>query len=224
MEFLSTPKNTKAREQLLESKIVYDLMLAAANKGYGLLSYKSATDTDGFDVVLDDRQTIIPIQLKTVLGSTNEWKIHRTLIRPRIDDLETHQLHAIHRHVGRAGGIMLSKISINGHDLNIDYYYSDFLIIKLIYHTFINLPKKQALRIDKLRRDLIDEAQGKFTYPFCAFVKLKSPDELLAIAGLRSKFFSFWRGYFQEYLRFKNISIFESHIGKEDFKPNILII
>jgi hypothetical protein len=106
-KFLSAAKNTKAREQLLENKVVFDLMLAAAKRGYGLLSYKSATDTDGFDVVFDDRQTLIPIQLKTVSGSTKKWDIHRTLIKPKIDDLEMHQLYATHRHIGRAGGIIL---------------------------------------------------------------------------------------------------------------------
>jgi hypothetical protein len=211
-KFLSAAKNTKAREQLLESKVIYDLMLAAAKRGYGLLSYKSATDTDGFDVVLDDRQTLIPIQLKTVSGSTKKWEIHRTLIRPKIDDLEMHQLYATFRHMGRAGGIILSSISIEGEDIEVQYYYSDFLIIELLCHGIVERPKKQLIRIEQLRRELIDEAKGKVEYPICAFVGVKSPEELLAIAGLQSKAYSLWRGYFQEYLRFQNIPEHTSHL------------
>ena len=85
--FLRAEKNSKSREFLLTSRVIHDLMVAAAARGYDLLVYVPTVDSDGFDLILDDRDTFLPLQLKSVIsdGKATEWAIHRKLLRP-----ETH--------------------------------------------------------------------------------------------------------------------------------------
>ena len=63
--FLRAERNSKPREFLLTSRVIHDLMVAAAARNYNLLVYVQTVDSDGFDLILDDRDRFLPLQLKS---------------------------------------------------------------------------------------------------------------------------------------------------------------
>jgi hypothetical protein len=226
-KFLKSPGYSKARELLLTSKIKYDMLLAAAVRGYDLLIYTPTVDCDGFDLIFDDRLTLVPIQLKSVFVDTNNikkcrkrpkdrWEIHRKLIRPQFSNLEGFRLHSP-SYGGRGGGILLVDIKEehHGESLEISYFYSDFLIIHLFLENLIQPKKIPPFKIDALKYEIIDQMDGKFNLPKWAFVKAKSPEHLLALAGLSSRVGSLWREHMNGLLSCKNIPNYQLALGSE---------
>lgn len=215
--FLSSSRYSNARELLLTSRIKHDLLLAAAVCGYDLLIYTPTVDCDGFDLIFDDRLTLVPIQLKTVAGKTNSWKIHRKLIRPLFSNLEGFRLHSPSHGAGRGGGIILVDIKEehHGESLEISYFYSDFLIIHLFLENLFQPKRISPFKIDALKYEIIGQMDGMFKLPKWAFVKAKSPEHLLALAGLSSRVNSLWREHMYELLCYKNIPNFLSVFGTE---------
>ena len=83
-------QNTHAIEELFNYRLLYDLKLAAFDRGYHLLTYYTDVDHDGFDVILDDRDNLRKTQLKTVASDsgTKSWGIHRSILRPVPNNFE----------------------------------------------------------------------------------------------------------------------------------------
>src|SRR2546422_277113 len=106
--FLRAEKNSKPREFLLTSRVIHDLMVAAAARGYDLLVYAPTVDSDGFDLILDDRDRLLPLQLKSVIsgGKTSEWAIHRKLLRPELHEIEWFGFEPSQCGEGRGGGVL----------------------------------------------------------------------------------------------------------------------
>jgi hypothetical protein len=226
--FITTSRYSNAKELLLTSRIKYDLLLAAALHGYDLLIYTPTVDCDGFDLIFDDRRTLVPIQLKSVFVDTNNikkrrkrpkdrWEIHRKLIRPLFSNLEGFRLHSPSYGAGRGGGILLVNIKEEYHreSLEISYFYCDFLVLHLFLENLIQPKKISPSKINDLKYEIIDTMDGKFWLPKWAFVKAKSPEHLLALAGLGSRVSSLWREYMYELLCCKNIPSFQSELGSE---------
>ena len=68
-QWLIEPRNSHAKESLLNNRLFYDVKLAAARRGYYLNTYFDDVDKDGFDVIFDDQDTLIKTQLKTVAST-----------------------------------------------------------------------------------------------------------------------------------------------------------
>ncbi len=64
--FLLEGENSRTKESLVNYRLFYDLKLAAALQGYDLSLYTPDVDRDGFDIILDDQDSVRKIQLKTV--------------------------------------------------------------------------------------------------------------------------------------------------------------
>lgn len=88
--FLSAYERSASREYLLTTRLVHDLGVAAAVSGYDLLVYLATVDTDGFDVIFDDRERLVAMQLKSMVdkGKAADWSVRRSLLRPRAEDAE----------------------------------------------------------------------------------------------------------------------------------------
>ena len=89
-KFLFAPKNSHAKESLINNKLLFDLKLAAAERGYFLNVYLPEVDKDGFDMIFDDHDLVVKTQLKTVMrgAGTSSWKIHKRILRPTVDLVE----------------------------------------------------------------------------------------------------------------------------------------
>ena len=62
--FLFKEKNSRTKESLVNYRLFYDLKLAAALDGYDLSLYTPDVDRDGFDIIIDDHDSVRKIQLK----------------------------------------------------------------------------------------------------------------------------------------------------------------
>ncbi len=67
-------ENTDAREEVLNHRLHYDLKIAPAERDYHLLSYIADVDHDGFDVILDDRDNLRKIQLKSTVKKVSVFR------------------------------------------------------------------------------------------------------------------------------------------------------
>ena len=188
-KYLLNPKNSHSRESLVNDKLFFDLKLAAAERGYFLNIYTPEVDKDGFDIILDDHDTVIKIQLKTVMKAANvyQWDIHKSLLRPNRYICEDLGFEFSPTGTGYQGGVILIELGTkNG--LTVDYYYTDIIIIAGIRDGIIdmaNLPSKE--KTDALFKQLSDGvSHQKISVHKTMFIKAKSPSSLLAFIGLHN--------------------------------------
>jgi hypothetical protein len=123
--FLSDSHKSGSREYILTTRLVHDLTVAAAERGYDLLVYLPTVDSDGFDVIVDDRDRLVPIQLKSIVkgGKVSQWKIRRKLIRPEPEFAELYGFESSPNGVGRAGGVILTTVVAAG-EAKVDVWYA----------------------------------------------------------------------------------------------------
>jgi len=90
-------------------RLIYDLQFAASKIGYFLEVYKGEVDQDGFDIILDDRDNIRKIQVKTVISGsrTSSWQIHKALLRPHYRFVEKLGFEPSPEGEGYQGGVIL---------------------------------------------------------------------------------------------------------------------
>jgi hypothetical protein len=157
--FFNDRANFHARESIFKHKVIYDLKLAAAERGYHLQSYTTDVDHDGFDLILDDGRNLKKLQLKTVLSCNDvyEWKIHSNIIKPTL--IESEEI--FHTHLGanypeNQGGVILMKINAfkGGNELECTYLYTDFLIIAAFYHKIFSYSNLNYEKIKQLYEKL----------------------------------------------------------------------
>jgi hypothetical protein len=169
-------------------------MTAAASSGYDLLVYTPTVDSDGFDLIIDDRDFLLPLQLKSVIfdGKASRWTIHRKLIRPRIHEIEWFGFEPSACGEGRGGGVLLIEIHGSSSVIELSYLYTDLRILTAIWLGIIPKPAASLKRLIKLRQDLEAEPSGKVSVPRSAFLRVRSPNHLLALAGLHSSYHGAW--------------------------------
>jgi hypothetical protein len=192
--YLKLPGASHAREELLMHRLLFDLKLAAARRGYHLLTYRSDVDVDGFDCILDDRDTLRKFQVKSVIGGTGTWEIHRKLLRPDMYSAEMFGFEPTH--VGQEGGVILIKASeMPNRDLAIGYRYTDLHILTAIDSGLIKCRADTKAAVDRAMKSLRnpDEAPDRIEISSGAFVTAKSVDALLALAGIHSTCDHQWR-------------------------------
>jgi hypothetical protein len=192
--FLRAEKNSKSREFLLTSRVIHDLMVAAASRNYDLLVYAPTVDSDGFDLILDDRDTFLPLQLKSVIsgGRATEWAIHRKLLRPAPHQIEWFGFEPSPSGEGRGGGVLLIEVKANDNTADVVYRYTDLRILTAYWLGLITITPRTKQRLDRLRNELSEHPSGKVDVPRTAFLKARSPEHLLALAGLHSRFSTSW--------------------------------
>jgi hypothetical protein len=199
--YLFAPENGHSKESIINNKLFFDIKLAAAERGYFLNIYLPEVDKDGFDIILDDQDSLTKIQLKTVMKNapTTSWNIHKTLLRPSYLYCEQLGFESSPTGTGYQGGIILIEIDA-GNGLQVKYYYTDIIILLGIRENIIELnspPTDKA--INKLFVDLGSGlSHDKVAVNKNMFIKAKDPAGLLALAGLHNTAnTSIWRYHIQ---------------------------
>lgn len=194
--FLSDPRNSLSREAILMHRLIYDAQVAAAARGYFLEIYHGEVDQAGFDVVLDDQDQLKRLQVKTVIDNskTSSWSIHKTILRPDRQLVERMDFEPSPEGAGSQGGIVLMKVACHGLSIDVDYYYTDVFVLKAFDVGIIS--RSQPLRKAAVKRVYNQLQRGKShdKIKICksVFLKAKSPDHLLALAGLHSNCNTMW--------------------------------
>jgi hypothetical protein len=194
--FLSDSDRSISREYILTTRLIHDLTVAAVERGYDLLVYLPTVDSDGFDVILDDRDRLVPIQVKSIVegGRARRWKIRRTLIRPEPKAAELYGFEPSPTGVGRGGGVILITASAEGEaKIDVRYAYTDIDVLSAMWLDIIPRSAAQKARLRRLRAELESEPGGSVALPRSAFLPAGSPEHLLCLCGLHSRLDQPWR-------------------------------
>ena len=114
-KYLFEPSNSHARESIINHKLLFDLKIAAAERGYFLNTYLPEVDQDGFDIIFDDHDLVIKTQIKTVMAGarTLGWRIKKRILRPDLDMIEKLGFEPSPYGEGVGGGVILIQINTN---------------------------------------------------------------------------------------------------------------
>lgn len=189
--FLNEPKNMHAREAILMHRLFLDTKLAAARRSYYLNTYFDDVDHDGFDVILDDQDSIKKIQVKSVGAdnATRTWEIHKTILRPSLGMSDKLGFEASPEGIGVEGGVVLIEYTVEDGELLAKYYYTDvFILLAFELGLIVRRHKASSKTIQKcllgLRKGLGNEG---LSVPKAAFLAASGPDALLSLMGLHSQ-------------------------------------
>lgn len=200
-EFLREPVNTVTKERIFYNRLYSDLKLAAARHQYPLSLFEPEVDRDKFDIVLDDGDSERRIQLKTVLKSafTASWETTKRFLRPEMAFGE--KLGISPADCGLGGGFILIEIDAADDQAPVTYYYTDYFITQAFDMRMLAEAKPDGQTARKRgrpphsRKQFAEEflatlhsgdPSDEVRVPFQLFVRAKSADALLALAGLHN--------------------------------------
>src|SRR6185295_11252771 len=138
-----------------------------AASGYDLLVYLPTVDADGFDVIFDDRDRLVAMQLKSIVadGRAADWKIRRSLLRPRAEDADVFGFKSPRSGAGRGGGVILSTATAVGEGIEVVYSYTDMFVLSVLWSNILKKRKPQQQRLLRLRAELQAESTGLVEIP-----------------------------------------------------------
>ncbi|WP_028574628.1 hypothetical protein [Desulfonatronovibrio hydrogenovorans] len=195
--FFFDASNSHGKESLINNKLLFDLKLAAANRGYFLNVYLPEVDQDGFDMIFDDHDLVVKTQLKTVMkgaGTTN-WNIHKRILRPTIDQIKYFGLELSPYGEGVGGGVILIEIDA-AQDFSVRYFYTDLVILCGFRDNLLKVSRPPSN--DTISRFFTKLYNGsgkeRISVPKSLFLEARSPESLLALMGLHNNIStSIWR-------------------------------
>ena len=188
-EFLKACSNTSIRESILLYRLVYELKLAAARAEYHLEVYLPTVDQDGFDIVVDDKEFIRKLQLKSVMSSAKEWKIHKTMLRPDFRACESLGFERSPVGCGTDGGVILAEVDARGEEMTVGYYYTDIYVITALRLGVVQRSAGDRNRAEEFCRDLGSSgvSHDRIVVPRSLFISVKTPDHILTLVGLHGR-------------------------------------
>jgi hypothetical protein len=223
-KYLKDDKNSVFREKLVNYKFFYEVKHSAAKAKTDIKIYNPEVDRDGYDVLLDDGERIVPFQLKTFLSTsrTSKWEIRKGLLRPLHYNCQSLGFEFSPEGEGIEGGFILVEIEIKDNEISdFEFYYTDCYILTafesgLIKHKNKTYSDKLQNFLTKLRKGFRGE---KIEITSLCLVKVKSVDDILALSGLPSIKQRQWR------IDFKNSynDLITGTISPED-KENLIDI
>lgn len=188
--FLFEDKNSRTKESLVNNRLRYDLKLAAALSDYDLSLYTSDVDRDGFDIILDDHDSVRKMQLKTVLktAATTTWFIHKAMLRPEYKFCAELGFELSPSGTGVQGGVILMELDPHGDSMDIRYHYTDVFVIAALSLGIVMRKRKIASKVFNTFYSNVKEGDSseKVKVPKSFFVEAKSPGHLLGLMGLHN--------------------------------------
>ncbi len=189
--FLFKEKNSRTKESLVNYRLFYDLKLAATLRGYDLSLYTPDVDRDGFDIILDDQDSVRKIQLKTVLknSTTSTWHIHKSMLRPDAEFCEELGFDPTHSGTGVQGGVILMELDPLNDSMDIRYHYTDVFVITALNLNIVNRsPKIRSTIFDTFDQNIRNgPSNEKMPVPKSLFVEAKGPEHLLGLMALHNR-------------------------------------
>ena len=186
---LKKPENSVVREKLFKHRFLYDVQLAFLSRGKSILYYESDYDKDGFDLLFDNLGTQKHIQMKSILSSSKRstFDVHRSLLRPSINELNNFPLAHDSFGVGYGGGVVLIEANVNAEIVSIKYKYCDGLILTAFHAGYFKYSSKikQNSVIKAFERFQDPKAiGGTVTLTKSCFIEFKNVSALFNYLGL----------------------------------------
>jgi hypothetical protein len=231
-EYLADGANSHSREEILTCRFLFDVKLAAATRGYHLLSHYSDVDHNGFDIILDDLLHVIRLQLKSVLHNAANpnpnWNdIQRFVLRPNVHSWET-MGYVVGASPGAEGGVVLIELTFdNNNNLVISYFFSDVYMVTAVAEDIVQRhgnTRNAAMNV--LIQLEVGASNDVVTLTKQMFVPAATPAHCLALMNFPSTVNpTNWRGL---------IKVYANHVwgdaslpmmgfaNADDMKPSIL--
>lgn len=189
--FLKNSINSLVREEIFNHRLFFDLKKAAATRHYHLKIFSAKVDFEGYDVVIDDNHKIGRFQIKSRLDSkTSVWNIHKRMLLPRQRNAELMRFDNGLCPENDNGVILIDIKSVINEldDYLVEYYYTDYYIIKSIATGLIHRNKRIVKNANEIIEQLALTKKGssRINISKSLFVKAKNPSCLLAICGFDS--------------------------------------
>lgn len=195
-DFMASPCHSLSREAILMHRLIYDVQVAAAARGYFLEIYHGEVDQAGFDIILDDQDQMKKLQVKTVMAhsKTSLWSIHKSILRPSSQLAERIDFEPSPEGAGSQGGVVLMEFACHGPSIDVDYYFTDVFILKAFDVGIISRSQPPRMSTVKKVYNQLQEGTSheKIKIRKSAFLKAKSPHHLLALAGFHSNCNTMW--------------------------------
>lgn len=197
-KFLKAPENTRTRERIFFHRVYFDMKMAAARQGYHLGLFEPDVDRDGFDVVLDDRDSLRQFQLKSATrrSKTNRWRTTLRFLRPTFEQIGRMHFEFSPRGEGRGGGIIVMLIDDSREECPVTYLYTDLYVICSLWLGVLRETKIRPVNPKRPSRRAVAEQimlqlhgggiDGELILPRKVFLEAKSPASLLALMGFHS--------------------------------------
>lgn len=207
VKFLKESRNSVSRENIFNHLLNYDLKIASAHRNYDLEIYKADVDRYGYDFILNDRDTFRALQVKTVIGKVNKWRIQKHLLRPNPINYEILGFEASSEGEGQEGGIIVIEVVLHQDQIQrYRYFYTDVYILNALRAGFIT----KRIKMHKLNDFLLMLGRGsrtdKVSIPKSYFVEALSVEHLLSLMGLHSRYNHSWRSDLSVYFGLKGES------------------
>ncbi len=188
-ETLKKPENSVVREKLFKHRFLYDVQLAFLSRGHSILYYESDYDKDGFDLLFDSLGTQKHIQMKSILSSSKRstFDVHRTLLRPKTDELNNFPLSHDGFGAGYGGGVVLIEADVVDDTVNLKYRFCDGLILTAFYSGYFRYKSQlKQNSVNKVFASFQDPRSmgGSVTLTKSCFVEFKSILALFDYLGL----------------------------------------
>ena len=206
--YLDKSSNSTVREAIFNYRLFYDIKIASAKNNNDVQIYLPEIDNKGYDIIIDDNDTFKPFQVKTVnkVTSKGKWDLHKTLIRPtgELSLLLYDELSPATS--GIQGGFILINPVLNKDKTDVkevDYYYTDIVLITCFLHGFIKKYKTSQQSAERFLKELIQgKSHDKIQVPIHFLVKAKDANSLLALCDLHSTNQSaYLSSYLNKYLK-----------------------
>lgn len=197
--FLKAKVNSVSRERIFHNKLFFDLKLAAARRDYHLSIFEPEVDREAFDVFLDDGDNERRIQVKTVLASssTTNWNSTRRFMRPEL--IYGERLMIAPADCGAGGGFLLIEIDDSSVEAPVTYFYTDYFVATALSMRLLREKTAPVRKGRGRKKESREETASKFLHNLRSgnagdyiglalplFVRLRSPDSLLALMNLHS--------------------------------------
>lgn len=209
--YLDKSSNSTVREAIFNYRLFYDIKIAAAKNNNDVQIYLPEIDNKGYDIIIDDNDTLKPFQIKTVnkVNSNKAWEnIHKTLIRP-IGELSFLLYGEFSpATTGIQGGFILINPILNKNKTDVQvvyYYYTDIVLITCFSLGLIKKYKTSQTKAEIFLQELIKgKSHDKIEVPIHLMVKVEDANSLLALCELHSiKQSSYLSNYLIRYLKAK---------------------
>lgn len=224
-DYLKNENNSVFREKLINYKFFYEIKYSAAKARNDIKIYSPEVDRDGYDVLLDDGDRIVPFQLKTFFSTskTSSWDIRKNLFRPLHYNCSSLGFEESPEGEGVEGGFILVEIKTKGNEIeDLIYYYTDCYILAafesgLIRHKNSTYGNNIIQLQKKLKKGSRKE---KVKVTSSCLLKVKSVDDILALTDLPSVKQTQWRTSFRNY--YKNYLLDKLVTGEKEELIEIL--
>lgn len=131
-EIVKNPYYLKDREELFNYQLFYEIKKKGLENKIDFELLEPIIDKNGYDLLIKYRNNSKAIQLKCAeRDGASSWKINRNFFKPNsLREASTIITDANASHIGLGGGIILIEYYITDqNDVNIKYYYTDFVCI-----------------------------------------------------------------------------------------------